>query len=57
MAKHLTPSIVRELNHIAADRLITEGEKVISSDRKEVAVQLALWELERGYEVDEEVMV
>lgn len=56
MAKHLTPSIVRELNDIAADRLIIEGEKYISSDRKKVAVQLALWELESGVQVDEDVM-
>jgi len=56
IAKHLTPSLVKDLNDIAADRLLMEGEKIISSDRKKVAVQLALWELERGYEVDEDTM-
>ena len=56
LAKHLSPPLVRELNDIAADRLLSEGEAEIASDRREVAVKLALWELEEGTELDEEVM-
>lgn len=57
LSEHLTPLHIKELNNFAADRLKIEGETYRSSECSEVAVQLALSELESGEEMDEEAIL
>ncbi len=57
LSEHLSPLHIKELNNFAADRMKIEGETYRSSKCSEVAVQLALSELESGEEMDEEAIL
>jgi len=57
LSEHLSPLHLKELNSFAADRLKIEGESYRSSKCSEVAVELALSELESGEEMDEEAIL
>jgi hypothetical protein len=57
LSEHLSPLHIKELNSFAADRLKIEGETYRSWKCSDVAVQLALSELESGEEMDEEAIL
>jgi len=57
LSEHLSSLHIKELNNFAADRLKIEGETYRSSKCSEVAVRLALSELESGEEMEEEAIL